>query len=201
MRPPCTAARRAGRRRLAATRRSARRAPAGSARRSPRWRAPARRRRERGWLRSPLWWPPPGNAVRAGTPGSSSLPPSPWASRSAANRCCDISGLRPVPRIPKRRSTKNGNEAASRAAPATGRPMRTASRSPSVTSSQERQRGQEEHSDRHQSACSLAGQPHRAPGDRRDHAEPDRRREPRPLAPPADREYPLPDDERGSEDQ
>src|SRR6476659_355947 len=38
-----------------------------------------------------------------------------------------MSGLRPVPRIPKRRSMRNGSDAASNASPATGRPTRTVS--------------------------------------------------------------------------
>ena len=57
---------------------------------------------------------------------------APSASRSAASRCWDMSGLKLVPRIPKRPSTMNGSEAASSAASATGEPARSASAPPST---------------------------------------------------------------------
>ena len=46
-----------------------------------------------------------------------------------------MSGLSPVPRIPKRCSTMNGSEAATTAASSSGSPLRSAPRSPSTRGS------------------------------------------------------------------
>ena len=104
-------------------------------------------------------------AGRAGSPAWSSCEPWPPASRSVASRCWDMSGLKPVPRIPKWPSTKNGSEAATRAASATGKPARSASSPPSMPSPQIGDRGdrEAEHDDRRGRAA--PGQPHRSPAD------------------------------------
>ena len=52
-----------------------------------------------------------------------------------------MSGLSPVPRIPKRPSTRNGSEAASSAATATGSPIAHGVAEPAGPAAQEGQRG------------------------------------------------------------
>ncbi len=123
-------------------------------------------------------------------------PPAPWASRSAANRCCDMSGLSPVPRIPKRPSTKNGADAATVAASATGIPIAAACRSPAM-------RPGRMPSDAPASAAMATSDATPSPGSRtvpqataRDDAEADRGRQPGPLPPAAEREERLTDDAR-----
>ncbi len=84
-----------------------------------------------------------------------------------------MSGLKPVPRMPKCPSTAKGREAAAIAASATGPPARSASSPPSSLAPDQKRRGQSEDQDEHRRDDAVAGKAHCGPADRPSEA-PDR---------------------------
>ena len=178
---------------------SRRAAPAARARRRRPSPASGRRSRGPGRARSASRPRRRGRAGRADNPGSAASPPAPCESASAANRCCDMSGLSPVPRIPNRPSTMNGIEAASTTATAAATPGPRPPRGHGRRHDHAGERPSAQGADRHRRGGRVPGKPDRAPGDRGQDREPDRRREPGPPACAAEREQRLSDDARGGE--
>ena len=107
-----------------------------------------------------------------------------------------MSGLSPVPRIPKRPSTKNGADAATVAASATGIPIAAALPEPGDAARENAERCPRQSGDGDQRRNPLAGEPDRSPGDRREQPEANRGRQPGPLPPTAEREERLTDEAR-----